>query len=228
MPSPNPNWKPGDKIKSPVEEMLEIDPVKLKAVDRYKLLIGSIIPRPIAFVSTLSKSGVGNLAPFSFFNGVSSNPPCIMFSVAAKPDGGKKDTLINIEETGEFVINSSSTWLTEPLVYCGANFPYGINELERAGLTAMASRKVKPARVKESAVHMECKLYKTLQVGDGSPGSATIVVGEVVYFHVHSKAYKDGRVIFDELKPLARLGGHAYAEVLKSFELSVPEVAGNE
>lgn len=224
MPSPNPAWRPGDKIDSPVQDMVELDPAELKALDRYKLLIGSIIPRPIAFVSTINRSGVGNLAPFSFFNGVSSNPPCIMFSIAAKPDGGKKDTLINIEETREFVVNSSSTWLAEPLVHSAANFPYGVDEMQKVGLTPIPSKRIKPMRVKEAAVHLECKLYNSLQVGDGSPGSATIVIGEVVFFHVHAKAYKDGKIIFEELKPLARLGGHGYAEVCKSFELAVPQL----
>lgn len=222
MPSPNPDWKPGDKINSPVHDMVELDSSKLHPSDLYKLLIGSIVPRPIAFISTISKTGIGNLAPFSFFNGVSSNPPAVMFSIAAKPDGSKKDTLINIEETGEFVVNSSSTWLTEPLVYSAASFPYGVDEMEKVGLTPVASKLIKPMRVKEAAVHFECKLYKSLQVGDGSPGSATIVVGEVLYFHVHAKAYKDGKILFDQLKPLARLGGHGYAEVSHSFDLAVP------
>ncbi len=114
------------------DKIIQIKPEELKTEELYKLLISSIVPRPIALVSTLNSKGQGNLAPFSFFNGVCSNPLSISISIARKPDGGKKDTLINIEETGEFVVNSANLWLHEKLVNCGSTYPYGVNEEKNA------------------------------------------------------------------------------------------------
>ena len=222
MSSPNPAWKPGDKINAPVGEQVAIDPAALPVRDMYHLMNGTIIPRPIAFVSTINAAGVVNLAPFSFFNGVSSNPPCLMVSIAPKSDGSKKDTLRNIEETGQFVVNTASLWLAEPLVYCGAEFAYGVNEMAKAGLTPMPSIKVKAPRVKEAAVNFECELYKLVQIGDGTPGSSTAVFGKIVQVHIIRSAYENGRVKFSELAPLSRLGGFAYAALGDTFELKVP------
>jgi len=223
MSSPNPNWKPGQKIDSPVEQMVEVDPLKSKVLDIYKLMIGTVVPRPIAFVSTINKKGQVNLAPFSFFNAISSNPPCLVISVSRKPDGQKKDTLINVEETGQFVVNTASSWLTEPLVYCAGEFPYGVSELDKVGLTALASKKIAPPRVKEAAVQMECELYQKVEIGDGGAGSATLIIGKVLLFHIHAKAYKDGKVDLMELNPLARLGGFGYSLIDSSFELRPPQ-----
>ena len=222
--SPNPNWKPGDKVNSPVSEMVQIDPAKIKVADRYKLLIGTIVPRPIALVSTMSNAGKGNLAPFSFFNGVCSNPPCISISIARKADRSKKDTLRNIEENGEFVVNSSNAWLTEPLVHSAGEFSYGTNEMELTGLTPLDSKIVRPKRVQEAAVHLECRLLKSVEIGDGSAGSATVVFGEVVYFHIHAAAYKDGKIDWQALAPLARMGGRGYTQVERVFEREIPVV----
>ncbi len=223
MSASNPTWRPNEKTNSPVHEQVTIDPATLPVRDLYHLINSTIIPRPIAFISTVSPTGVVNLAPFSFFNGVSSNPPCLMVSIAPKADGTKKDTLRNIEETKQFVVNSASMWLAEPLVYCAAEFAYGVDEMAQSGLTPIASVKVKPPRVQEAAVHFECELYKLIPVGDGSPGSSTIVIGKIVLVHVHAKAYQNGRVDFRELAPLSRLGGISYAGVGESFELKVPK-----
>jgi len=224
MSSPNANWTPGTIINSPVGKMLTLDPDNMKVIDRYKLLIGSIIPRPIAFVSTESSSGLKNLAPFSFFNCISSNPPCIVFSVSRKPDGTKKDTLINIEETGQFVVNSSNAWFAEALVHTAATYPYGVDEMEKVGLTPIPSQKIKPPRVKEAAIQFECETYKTVEVGDGSAGSATLVIGKIVLFHIHEKAYKDGKIDHKELQAFARLGGISYTTIESTFDLAVPNI----
>ena len=224
MNSPNPKWKPGDKIEAPAGEMLQINPDSTKVPTLYKLLIGGVIPRPIAFVSTINKAGQGNLAPFSFFNAVSSNPPCVMISVARKPSGEKKDSLLNIEETGEFVVNSANQWLLEPLVHCAAEYPYGVNEMEQVGLTSVPSVKVKPPRVKESAFQLECEVYKTVEIGDGSPGSSTVIFGRVVLFHILESAYKDEKVLVDVLKPIARLGGISYSGLGDQFSIPVPKL----
>lgn len=225
MPPPNPNWKPGDKIESPVDQMVGIDPDQIKTADRYKLLIGSIVPRPIALVATQNSAGQVNLAPFSFFNGVCSNPPCVTISIARKADGSKKDTLRNIEETKQFVVNTSSSWLTEPLVHSAGEFPYGTDEMALTGLTPIASLKVAPPRVKEAAIHFECALYKLVEIGDGSAGSATLVIGQIVYFHIHAAAYKEGKIDWQALAPLARLGGRSYTQVDNEFERAIPDLS---
>jgi len=222
MSSPNPDWKAGQKIKKPFNSMIQIDPKEVSVIDLYKLLIGTIVPRPIAFVSTLSKAGKGNLAPYSFFNGVSSNPPTLMFSAGIDRNGNKKDTLINIEETKEFVVNSTNQWFTEAMVQCSAEYPHGVDEMEQVGLTGVASKVVSPARVAESAVQLECKLYDTMRVGDGGPGSAVIIVGEVVMAHVADSCYDNGKINFDQLKPVSRLGGNGYGLVSETFDIPRP------
>ena len=199
-----------------------LDPGELQARDVYRLLVGAVVPRPIAFVSSVNKQGAVNLAPFSFFNAVSSKPACLAFSIARKADGSKKDTLRNIEETAQFVVNSASLWLAEPLVLCGAEFPYGVSEFEKSGLTALPAVRVRPPRVKEAAVHFECELYRLVEIGDGSPGSGALVIGRIVLMHIYKQAYKNGAIDFRELKPLARLGGIGYAQLGDCFELQVP------
>lgn len=203
---------------------IEVDPKEKAVGSIYKLLIGGILPRPIAVVSSWSKKGDENLAPFSFFNGVCSNPPCIMISIARRPNGQKKDTLINIEETGEFVVNSASSWMLEKVVHTGASYPYGVNELEMAGLTSIPSKKVRPARVRESAFQMECRLHSSLEIGDGSAGSSTIIVGEVILFHINEDIYQDGKINIDNYQPCARLGGATYSRVGETVIIPIPEV----
>lgn len=224
MKSPNHGWKPGDKIQSPSGEMIQIDPSSAKVSTIYKFLIGGIVPRPIAFLSTISKSGQSNLAPFSFFNAVSSNPPCIVVSIARKSNGEKKDSLVNIEETGQFVINSANEWLIEPLVHSAAEFPYGVNEMEKVGLTPASSIKVKPVRVKESALQLECELYKSVEIGNGEVGSSTLIIGKVVLFHILESAYKDEKILLDHLKPVGRLGGISYQLLGEQFSIPIPKV----
>lgn len=222
--SPNSAWKPGDKLDPPKGAMIQIEPESSSVQKIYKLLIGGVVPRPIAFLSTISNSGVGNLAPFSFFNAVSSNPPCIVISISSKSSGGKKDSLINIEQNGQFVVNSANKWLIEPLVHSAAEYPYGVDEMEKIGLTPQSSIRVKPSRVKESAFQMECEVYKTVEIGDGSPGSSTLVIGRVLLFHILESAYKDERVLIDELMPVGRLGGINYGLVGEQFSIPIPKV----
>jgi len=217
-------WKPGDKIEHPVGAMTSIDISKLAPHEAYRLLITGIVPRPIAFVSTCNAAGVINLAPFSFYCGVASNPPCLAISIARKPDGTKKDTLRNIEETNEFVVNSAHDWIAGPLVHCAASYPYGVDEMSKVGLTPLASLRVRPPRVTESAVHYECEFYKSVEVGDGGPGSSTLVLGKVVHCHASSHIYENGKIDFTRLHPLARLGGISYSLLGDIFELEIPRV----
>jgi flavin reductase (DIM6/NTAB) family NADH-FMN oxidoreductase RutF len=222
MTSPNPHWKPGDKIAPPFRDLATVDPAQVSQQEMYKLLIGAVVPRPIAFVSTIGQDGSTNLAPFSFFNAVASNPPCLMISIAQKGSGEIKDTLRNIQETKQFVVNSANEWLIEPLVHCAATYPYGVSEFEKVGLTAQPSVKVKPPRVKEAAVQFECELYKTLEIGEGAPGSTVVVFGRVVLAHIDQQAYKNGRVDYSRIRSIARLGGSSYAKVKDLFEIPVP------
>lgn len=223
--NPTPNWKPGDRITSPVSEMVTLDPALLEVGAVYRLLIGAIVPRPIAFVSTLGPEGIGNLAPFSFFNGVSSNPPCVVISFTPKAGGEKKDTLRNIERSRQFVINMANEWLVAPLNQCSGDYPYGVDELTKVGLTPIPSVRIAPFRVKESAIQLECELYDQLQIGEvGAPGSACLVVGRILLIHVHAPAYRDGKLLLQELRPVSRLGGISYGCVGDVFEIPRPKI----
>lgn len=222
--SPNPQWTPGQKINSPVDKMVTYDISQITAQDSYKLLIGAVVPRPIAFISTISSDGKRNLAPFSFFNGVSSKPLCIMVSITRRADGSKKDTLLNIEATGEFVVNSVAEWMIEPANHCAGEYPYGVDEMEKVGLTPMASEMIKPYRVKESPVHFECKVYKMVEVGEGAGGS-TVVIGEILKAHIHEKAHQNGRILHDETLPISRLAGDAYGMTPDTFDIKRPRIS---
>lgn len=218
------NWKPGDKIIPPFSEMQSLDLSALSQREIYRLLISTVIPRPIAFVSSINENGLVNLAPFSFFNGVSSNPPCIVISIAPEPSGASKDTLHNITITSEFVVNSANEWIAEPLVYTAGEFPPNVSEMELSGLTPIPSVKVRPPRVKESAVQMECRLHSLHQIGDGAPGSSTLIVGQILLMHLAKEIFDEGRVNPAKLKPIARLGGISYTKLGERFEIAVPEV----
>jgi flavin reductase (DIM6/NTAB) family NADH-FMN oxidoreductase RutF len=204
--------------------MIEINPTSSTQKDLYKLLIGAIVPRPIAFVSTCGDDGSCNLAPFSFFSGVASNPPSLMFSCANTPSKEKKDTLRNIEERKEFVVNSANEWLIEPLVASAADYPYGVDEMREVGLTPVDSKIVAPPRVQEAAIQFECKLLQLVPVGDGSPGSSTVIIGEIVYAHIREDCYKDGKIPFENYHPVSRLGGLSYGKGGELFEMAVPKV----
>jgi flavin reductase (DIM6/NTAB) family NADH-FMN oxidoreductase RutF len=206
-----------------MKNFVDIDPKTLSHQENYKLIIGSIVPRPIAFVSTQSEEGILNLAPFSFFNGVCSNPPTVMFSMMRRgTDGAKKDTLINIEKTGEFVVNVVTEEIVKPMNQTAAEYPSGVDEFKESGLTPLSSVIIKPPRVLESPINLECKLNQIVQIGDGSVGSGCIVIGTVVYFHVREDVYDNGHIITEKLKPVARLAGSNYSPVRDIFDLPRP------
>lgn len=205
--------------------MIDINPDTLTNQERYKLLIGTILPRPIALVSTLSAEGIPNLAPFSFFTGVCSSPLIICFSpMRRSSDGEKKDTLINIEQTGEFVVHVVSEAMAQQMNQTAAEYPANISEFEMAGFTPIPSQKVKPYRVQESPVQMECVLHQIVPVGD-QVGSASLVLGRVVELHFSPDVYENGKVITSKLKPIARLAGTSYTKVTDTFALDRPVIA---
>jgi len=198
-----------------------IDPKNQPFRDNYKLMIGSILPRPIAFISSISKDGIHNLAAYSFFNGITSNPPSICFAPTRKSsDGSKKDTLINIEDTSEFVVNIATEDIVQPMNDTAPEFPPEISEFEEVGLTPLESQIVKAPLVKESPINMECKLLQVVEVGPAEPGGGFLVIGEIVLFHIKDELLENGRIDTGLLKPVGRLAGTEYTTLGKRFSLS--------
>ncbi|MDO6658669.1 flavin reductase family protein [Anaerobacillus sp. 1_MG-2023] len=189
---------------------MKVQPNTLAWKDAYKLLIGSILPRPIAFVSSIDKSGETNLAPFSFFTGICADPMMVCFSPMRKAGAGdKKDTLLNIEESKEFVINIVGEKIAEQMNECATPFPKGTDEFLEAGLTKVESELIRPPRVKESDVQLECVLDQIVEFGDHE-GSGSLVIGKVVMVHVRDELYKDGKIDTEMLQPVGRLAGQEY------------------
>lgn len=188
----------------------------------FKTLLSCVMPRPIAFVSTLSSDGVPNLAPFSFFNGVGSNPPAVVFSPCTRADGSFKDTLVNLRAVGEFVVNVVPFEMKEAMNEASAVSAPDVNEFESAGFTPLPSRFVKPARVAQSPVHLECRLIQIVPVGDG-PLSANICIGEVLCFHVATDyLLDDGTVDLSKIDLIGRLGGDDYSTLRDRFAMPKP------
>lgn len=208
--------------KKTIKKVIEFDFSKIQVMDAYRLMIESIVPRPIALISTISPEGVVNVAPFSYFMAVSSSPACLAFSVTFKRGGEKKDTLINIEKTRQFVFNSSTQEIAKQINDCSAEYPYGVSELTEVGLTAAPSLKVSPPRIAESAVQMECKLHQLVPIGEGAAGSTTLVIGQIVYAHVQERVYKNGHIDPMSYQPLARLGGTLYTGITEPMDLARP------
>jgi flavin reductase (DIM6/NTAB) family NADH-FMN oxidoreductase RutF len=203
---------------------MTILPSEAGPANTYKLMIGAIVPRPIAFVSTVSPAGVRNLAPFSFFTACSANPPVICFAPMVRAsDGVQKDTLHNVQQTGEFVVNIVSEDFVEKMNICSAEFPPEVDEWEKSGLTPVASESVTPARVGESRFHMECKLVEIVSVSK-QPLGGSLVLGEVVRFHVDDELFDDYRIDADKLRAIGRMGGPTYARATNRFDLQRPKL----
>ena len=198
-----------------------IDPTQQSFKDNYKLMIGSIVPRPIAFVSTKSNDGIDNLAPFSFFNGVCSNPPTIAFSPARRgTDGEIKDTLKNIRDTGVFAINIVSESFAPEMVSTATEFPPEISEFDESGLTPVPCEKIDVMWVKESKITFECELNQIIEIGDRSPGSGFLVLGTIVLFHISDEIYDSGRIDLSKLQPIGRLAGsNGYCRITDRFDI---------
>lgn len=200
---------------------MTVDPASTPAPQIYKLLIGSVVPRPIGFVSSVSKDGARNLAPFSFFNAVCGEPPVVCFSPSFREP--RKDTYANIKATGEFVVNIVSEEIAEQMNLCSGEYPSGVDEFEISGLTPVASDLVRPPRVLESPVNMECKLLQIIDVSQ-RPGGGSLILGEVVRFHVDDRVVDNFRIDPDKLRAIARMGGNLYARTRDRFEMIRPKV----
>ncbi len=187
----------------------------------YRVLTGVVVPRPIAFVSTVSTDGVNNLAPYSFFNAVASNPPTIVFSSSRRAGSKSKDTLDNVEATGEFVVNIVSDDIAEAMNRTAAEFPADVSEFDVAGLTPAASDIVRAPRVAESPVNMECRLQQVVDLGEGDHQHG-LVIGEVVLLHIRDDIIDGHRVNHHLLKPTGRLAGSMYCHTADVFEMVRP------
>ena len=197
---------------------MEFDFTTLPPKDRYRLLIGSVVPRPIALVTTRDERGVPNAAPFSFFNCFSHDPPIVALGMELRAEGGLKDTVRIIRVTREFVVNLVDEAIAERMNICAVDFPEGMNELSEAGLTAVPSSVVKPPRIAESPVNMECKLIEELRFGEG--GKRSIVLGEVLRFHIRDEVLAPGgRIDLDAMKPVGRLAGSGYVRISDRFDM---------
>ena len=203
---------------------IDLENTERSARDLYRLFISAVTPRPIAWVSSLSADGVPNLAPFSFFNMVSCNPPVLIFCPARLRDGRKKDTLVNVEATREFVVNLVTEEVVEPMHQTSAPYPPEVDEFEAAGLTATPSTRVQPPRVAESAANFECALERVIEYGDHA-GAGCVVFGRVLALHI-SDATLDADGLCDPLKlrTIGRMGGNGYSRTTDVFDLAPPAV----
>ncbi len=200
-------------------EIMEIDPTKVSAKDVYSTMIRSITPRPIAWVSTISPSGATNLAPFSYFNGVCSDPPVLSFSAVNKPDGSLKDTVRNIKATEQFVVNVVPFKLAESMTQTAAELPYGESEIDLAGLNTIESVRVSPPRVDGAPIQFECRLFQIVQVGDG-PSAANLILGRIELIHIVDSVMNQRQQIDPQLvDTIGRMGGREYCRTLDRFSL---------
>lgn len=206
-------------------EKVTIDPQDHPPQNIYKLLVGAVVPRPIAFVSSLDTAGVRNLAPFSFFTVISANPPVVCFSpMVRSSDGAHKDTLHNIEATREFVVNIVSEDFAEQMNLTSAEFPPEVDEFAVSRLTPQASDLVHPPRVKESKIQMECRLVEVVHVS-AKPLGGSLVIGEVLRFHVAEDIFENFRIDPDKLRAIGRMAGSTYTRTTDRFELVRPVAA---
>lgn len=203
---------------------MQIDPATLTEREIYKILIGAVVPRPIAWVSSIAEDGTPNLAPFSYFNIACTDPPMLLFCPQRRGDGSPKDTLRNVQTTGEFVLHIVSEELASAMNQTSADYPYATDEFAATGLHAAASISIAPPRVADAAVAFECRVEQIVHVGSTRGGE--IVIGRVLQIHVRDDVYRNGYIVLDALKPVARLAGNDYARVTDTFSLQRPTRTG--
>lgn len=179
-----------------------------------------IVPRPIGWISTISKNKIVNIAPFSYFNAVSDSPPVLMFSSSFKTDGSDKDTVRNIEETGEFVFNIVTYDLQQQMLKSSTPLPYDVSEALEYNIETSDSLIVKPPRIKSSPINLECKYIKntTLSIGNKSCG-VKVIFGHVVGVHIDDSIIEDGKINIKKIRPISRLGYDQYAVIDEIFSM---------
>ncbi len=196
-----------------------LDPGTVSQGAFYQFMISVIVPRPIAFISTLDGGGRRNAAPFSFFCGLTSRPPLLGVSIQLR-DGRPKDTLRNIRDTGEFVVNTVDEPLAGRMVQASGEWPEDVDEIALAALSTLPGERVKPPRIAESPVNLECRLHRELELG-----GTVFVVGEILCAHVRDEVLTDGQVDPAKLRAIGRLGGDGYCYVREFLRLPRPRVA---
>lgn len=203
---------------------MHIDPAEIRAIERYKLLVGAIVPRPIAWVSTISPDGRLNLAPYSFFNGVGSDPMTLLFCPANNADGSIKDSMRNAmpapDGTGVFTVNIVTESVMQQMAVTAEGLPYGESEFEFAGLSPMPGMRVKCPRVAESPIAFECKTIEIVRTGGNNPGGGNVVIGEVVFVHVDDALINERfHIDAEKLTAIGRMGGLDYVRTRDRFEM---------
>jgi flavin reductase (DIM6/NTAB) family NADH-FMN oxidoreductase RutF len=204
---------------------VKVDPAALSPDAAYAWQAATIVPRPIAWTSTLNEDGSANLAPFSFFTGVSADPPTCLICVSRRklqPDGTRppKDTWRNIERTGEYVIHVVNDALGAQMNLTSRDHPYGVDEIAEVGLTKIASERVATPRIAEAPVAMECRLERIVEVGRA--GTA-VIIGEILLWHVRDELLVGGRLDLGRLDAIGRMGGPSYARTRDRFDLVRPK-----
>jgi flavin reductase (DIM6/NTAB) family NADH-FMN oxidoreductase RutF len=198
---------------------MQFNPQEMDQKSIYTLLTGAIIPRPIGWISSISEDGIPNLAPFSFFNAVGDDPPHVMFSTS-RGNNTNKDTLNNVLRTKQFVVNMVTEELTERMNMTSHPIPAHESEFEHAGVTPLASVKIKPPRVKESLITMECELVHHYELENHKSGGATIMIGKIVMFHIdQSVLLDDYKINLDTYRPVSRLAGSNYSKIGELFSI---------
>jgi len=200
---------------------LQIDIGAMPPALQYKLISSTVVPRPIALITTWSDSAGHNAAPFSFFNAMGENPPVLIVSLENKRDsGGLKDTTLNIQENGQFVIHMVDEPMAEAMNVCAIDFPHGINEIEEAGLTLLPSARVRPHRIAEAPIAFECEMMDRVQVGPGRH----IVIGKIAVMHIREGLLDPAThyIDIDAYRPVGRMFGRLYTRTREQFELVVP------
>jgi flavin reductase (DIM6/NTAB) family NADH-FMN oxidoreductase RutF len=203
---------------------METSPEALSRNSIYKILTGSVVPRPIGWISTVNAGGQPNLAPFSFFNVVCAKPPTVLFCpMIRSTDGNQKDTLNNINATGEFVVNIVTEKLASAMVATSVEIAPEVNEFDLAGLKTAPSIRVRPPRVAESPIHFECKLTQIVEIGN-QPGGGSVILGEIVHLHVDERVLLgEDKIDLSALRPIGRLAGSAYVRMTDLFEMERPK-----
>jgi flavin reductase (DIM6/NTAB) family NADH-FMN oxidoreductase RutF len=196
---------------------MKIDPSQLDWKDAHELLVGAVLPRPIAFVSTVGEDGVNNLAPFSFFTSISVKPAYVGFSISRYREGRKKDTLVNIEFSNDFVINVVTENLVDAMNKASKDYPSYVNEFIEVGLTPAKSDLVKSPIVAESPVNIECALFQILEFGK-TPRINSFVIGEVLRVHVRDDLWVNNTIQAHKLRAIGRLGEELYCRTMDIFE----------
>lgn len=202
--------------------LISIDPQQLTERENYKLMIGSIIPRPIAFVTSLTKEGILNGAPFSYFNIVTANPPMISISVQRR-DGDRKDTSRNIMEKKEFVVHIVDETNVEQINETAATLSSKESEIEKAKLTEIPSDVIETPGIQEAKVRLECELEKIIELGNSDEVTTDLIIGKIVKMHFDELVYNEGNIVYRELNAVSRLAGSDYAKIGEIFTKTRPK-----